>query len=276
MDGVNTWVVSKAVRAADIKVALSGLGGDELFGGYASFRRARVLSHVRRFPTALRSAVARTGRLLTNGSIRARKCWDLLESPGLARDVYAISRRLFAPEEIQSLVGLQPEPQDLPAATADLMNDVSMLELRGYMTDTLLRDTDSMSMAHSLEVRVPFVDAEVLDLVMQIPGAWKVNGGRPKPMLLDALGGLVPDEVWRRKKVGFQLPFREWMLSSLHAEIDPVLRADSAELQRVGVDQAAASAVWTKFQKEPQGERWTRPWALYVLRQWCECNGVAA
>ena len=75
---------------------------------------------------------------------------------------------------------------------ADLINEVSRLEFSGYMANTLLRDTDQMSMAHALEVRVPFVDPEVVSFVLALPGEWKINGGRPKPLLVDAVRRFAP------------------------------------------------------------------------------------
>src|SRR5439155_25865024 len=91
----------------------------------------------------------------------------------------------------------------------DPVNAVSMHELRGYMENTLLRDTDCMSMAHSVEVRVPFVDAEIVRFVLSLPGNWKLNGDRrQKPLLQDALGDLLPPEVMHRPKMGFTLPFK--------------------------------------------------------------------
>jgi asparagine synthase (glutamine-hydrolysing) len=275
MDGVNTWVVSKAVSEAGIKVALSGLGGDELFCGYSSFKRAQVLNRVRRVPRPMRAAAASAGRALLEGSVRAEKFWDMLESDADATAAYAVSRRLFSPNEVRALAGLHaPEPA-WPQATGDVINSVSMLETQGYMANTLLRDTDFMAMAHSLEVRVPFVDAEVVDYVMRLPGAWKMDKNRPKPLLLDALGEMIPDSIWRRPKMGFTLPFRKWMASALKENIDAVLDGAGA-IAGTGIHVGAANKIWSKFQTAPESERWSRPWSLYVLQKWCEANEVAA
>src|SRR5713226_8289099 len=102
----------------------------------------------------------------------------------------------------------------------DVINVVAMHELTGYMANTLLRDTDQMSMAHSLEVRVPFIDPVVVRYVLGLPGKWKMDRHRPKPLLLDALGDLLPEEVWRRPKMGFTLPFQRWLRSALEPELD--------------------------------------------------------
>jgi asparagine synthase (glutamine-hydrolysing) len=275
MDGVNTWVVSKAVRDAGIKVALSGLGGDELFCGYSSFRRAQVLHRVQLVPRPVRALAASAGRAIFDGTVRSAKFWDMLDSDADAAAAYSLSRRLFSPGEVRGLAGIAaPEPAR-PERAKDVINSVSQLESQGYMANTLLRDTDFMAMANSLEVRVPFVDAEVVDYVMQLPGQWKMDRNRPKPLLLDALGELIPTEIWRRPKMGFTLPFRKWMASTLKPEIDRVLNA-TGKIGDVGIRADAADSIWRRFQAAPATERWSRPWSLYVLQRWCEANEVTA
>jgi asparagine synthase (glutamine-hydrolysing) len=275
MDGVNTWVVSKAVRDAGIKVALSGLGGDELFCGYSSFRRAQMLRRVRSVPRPVRAVAATAGRALFDGAVKAEKFFDMLDSDADATAAYSVSRRLFSPTEVRALSGLAAPEPSWPQTTRDVINSVSMLESQGYMANTLLRDTDFMAMAHSLEVRVPFVDAEVVDYVMRLPGAWKMDKNRPKPLLLDALGDLIPDSIWRRPKMGFTLPFRQWMTSALKDSVDRAL-GPAGSLAAAGIQPAAANRIWSRFQAAPDRERWSRSWSLYILQRWCELNEVAA
>jgi asparagine synthase (glutamine-hydrolysing) len=223
----------------------------------------------------MRAAAAGVGRALFEGTVAVDKFLDMLDSNADATAAYALSRRLFSPNEVRSLAGVvAPEPS-WPAATGDIINSVSMLESQGYMANTLLRDTDFMAMAHSLEVRVPFVDAEVADYVLRLPGAWKMDKGRPKPLLLDALGDLIPDSVWRRPKMGFTLPFRRWMASTWKDNIDSVLHA-GGKIGAIGIKTPAANKIWNRFQVAPERERWSRPWSLYVLQRWCELNEVAA
>jgi asparagine synthase (glutamine-hydrolysing) len=119
---------------------------------------------------------------------------------------------------------------------------------------------------------VPFVDPEVVNYVMALPGEWKINGGRPKPLLVDALGDLLPEEIWRRPKMGFTLPFERWMCSALQAELNETFSRGS--LRQLGVDAEHAHSVWQRFKKNPQHQPWSRPWALYVLAKWCEINDV--
>lgn len=140
------------------------------------------------------------------------------------------------------------------------------------MTDLLLRDTDFMSMASSLEVRVPFVDTVVVRHAMSLPGRWKLNGSRPKAFLLESLRGAIPDYVWNRRKMGFTFPFESWMQSALRPGVEETLR-DRGLARNVGLDPASVSSVWTSFS---QGRvRWSKPWSLYALMQWCHRLGVS-
>ncbi len=209
------------------------------------------------------------------------KLWQLAATDGEPLDVYRVTRQLFAPEDVEGISGHHEDSPPRPAAerkaeSIDPFNAISQLELRGYMANTLLRDTDTMSMAHSLEVRVPFVDVELVDYVLNLPGAWKLNGGnaeRPKPLLADALSDLLPKDFLARPKMGFTLPFEKWMQSSLHDEISSVLERQE-RLTSAGLEPQAAANVWNRFVTSPAAVGWSRPWALYVLAKWCELNDV--
>ncbi|HEX5603693.1 MAG TPA: asparagine synthase-related protein, partial [Pyrinomonadaceae bacterium] len=156
---------------------------------------------------------------------------------------------------------------------SDIVNAISRLELSGYMTNTLLRDTDAMSMAHSLEVRVPFVDVKLVDYVQSLPGEWKMGRG-PKPLLVDAVSDLLPREFMSRPKMGFTLPFEKWMQGKLRSEISTVLE-DEKRLSLVGLNAEAVGKIRRKFLRSPKAVGWSRPWALYVLLKWCEVNDIS-
>lgn len=289
MDGVNTFVVAKAVKDAGVTVALSGLGGDELFAGYSTFRRAIRMGGMSQIARGLIRSAARFSKHQGNGSVRRKKFWQLAQSDGSAASVYEISRQLFSAEQADKLASFEFRTPALIAksiggngpssnsrkAKPDAINEMSLLELHGYMTNTLLRDTDFMSMAHSLEVRVPFVDNEVVSFVLGLPGQWKVNGGRPKPLLADVVNDLLPQEFLERSKMGFTLPFEKWMRVGLRHEIANVFR-DQNQLTRCGLDAVGAAHVWGSFERAPASIGWSRPWSLYVLAKWCEINRVAA
>lgn len=281
MDGINTYVVSKAVHDAGIKVVLSGLGGDELFAGYPSFRRAALMKRLAFVPDGLRKATASIGRSLLHNTVQQRKAWELLGGELSASYAYATSRQLFSAREVAELTGVGiarkgPQPEGArPGETCDgdFINAVSLCELKGYMSDMLLRDADQMSMAHGLEVRVPFIDSEVVPYVLSLPGSWKVDSQRPKPFLIDAMSDLLPEPIWRRRKMGFTLPFERWMRSELSHELDETF--NSYPVFRGAGNGSGVRRFWNDLKKTPSRERWSRPWALYVLIKWCQSNNVS-
>ena len=279
MDGVNTYVVSKAVKEAGVTVALSGLGGDELFAGYPSFRRAMQMNSASPVAKRILRVASATGKLGMNGSVRRSKFWQLAASAGTVEEVYRITRQLFDPKTVAAIGGSDLRDDAIRFEnSSDPVNDVSKLELNGYMANTLLRDTDSMSMAHSLEVRVPFVDVDVAAFALSVPGRMKLNGSPPhvsKPLLAEAIADLLPREFLSRRKMGFTLPFESWMKGRLRTEISTVL-IDSDRLNTIGLDSQAVASVWHRFLKSPAAVGWSRPWSLYVLAKWCEVNGVRA
>ncbi|HEY0728121.1 MAG TPA: asparagine synthase-related protein, partial [Pyrinomonadaceae bacterium] len=265
MDGINTFVVSKAVKNAGVTVALSGLGGDELFAGYPSFRRALKLASLPNASKQVLRAAAGVGRHVLNGSVQQQKLWALAGSDGSPEEVYRITRQLFANGSSTT-----------PNGNGDVVNKISQLELEGYMANTLLRDTDVMSMAHSLEVRVPFVDARVVDYALSLPGEWKLDqhqNGVPKPLLADALADLLPRDFLARKKMGFTLPFEKWMQGRMRAEISSVF-GNERQLSEAGLIGNDVRDLWARFLRAPRAVGWTRPWSLFVLARWCRINRV--
>lgn len=265
LDGINTFVVSRAVKFAGVTVALSGLGGDELFGGYPSFRRALKFASLPSASKQVLRAAAGVGQHVLNGSVQRQKFWALAESDGSPEEVYRISRQLF-PSNLSTK----------PNGDGDVVNRISQLELQGYMANTLLRDTDVMSMAHSLEVRVPFVDAKVVDYALSLPGEWKLDqrqNGVPKPLLADALSDLLPRDFLARKKMGFTLPFEKWMQGRMRAEIETVFASDVL-LGEAGLVVNEVRELWRRFLRAPRAVGWTRPWSLFVLARWCQVNRV--
>jgi asparagine synthase (glutamine-hydrolysing) len=279
MDGINTFVVSKAVKQAGVTVALSGLGGDELFAGYPSFKRALKVDSMSALSKGLLRAVSPLGEFALNGSTQRSKFWQLAGSDCGPADVYRVTRQLFAPAYVRRLTRRNPHQYQVSfESSADIVNQISELELRGYMTNTLLRDTDAMSMAHSLEVRVPLVDVKVVEFALSLPGKWKLSNGTnglAKPLLADAVADLLPRDLLARPKMGFTLPFEKWMQGRLRGEIASVLD-DGARVRECGIAGDGVRDVWRKFLQQPRAIGWSRPWSLYVLARWCEINRVTA
>lgn len=270
LDGLNTYVVSKAVHDAGLKVVLSGLGGDELFGGYASFRRAWSARGLWRGTGWAREPLAQLASASRDG--RANKLALLLHSDDLALGAYRASRALFAGRGLAALAGngaaVPPVP---PPPGLTLLQRVSWYEITGYMRSVLLRDSDVFSMAHHLELRVPFVDRAVAAASLRIDDALKMRGGG-KAVLVEAVRDLLPATVWDRPKQGFTLPFADWLRGPLAGEIANALQS-GRRLERLGLRPAATNAVWSDFLRGAVS--WSRPWALYTLVRWAETLDVS-
>ncbi|MGH9716611.1 MAG: asparagine synthase (glutamine-hydrolyzing) [Candidatus Acidiferrales bacterium] len=288
MDGINTYFVSWAARQAGLKVALSGLGGDELFGGYASFRNAakveRVAQFARLVPAPLRKLMA--GQLGTSNHARgpygkfakASAAWI---DPAAFPHPYFFTRLLFPPHAaFTGERGRRDDTRSLPswrwladsarqAASYDRFTAVSWLELRSYLLNTLLRDTDAMSMRHSLEVRVPFLDTPLLEYVLALPESAKLDRSRPKSLLVRAMADLLPREIVEQPKRTFTFPWERWLRGKLGERVASGLSDWSPALQpHLSGDFAAA--VWNGFLRGRS--TWSRPWSLYVLNEWAKRN----
>ena len=278
-DGINTYYVSQAAHAGGVKVALSGLGGDELFGGYPSFRDlprlARLLPWWQALPRSMRKVI---GRWLAGGSVRQRKLADFLAHARDLQGLCSLQRRVFSVARGQALLSADartaagaplhdhPWLADLSGelAGADSFQVISAWELRTYMADVLLRDSDVMSMAHSLELRVPFVDRPFIEWLWAQPARFKAGGGQAKSALAAALRDLLPEEIWRRRKQGFTLPFAVWMRRELQPFLADTFAA--ASVARTGwLDPDAVSACWHAFLAGRDEREWSRVWSLAVL-----------
>lgn len=289
MDGINTYFVSRAARQAGFKVALSGLGGDEIFGGYRTFRSTprveRVAGVARRLPAAVRSATAPAVARLAGGTPdAARKAAAIWREPDAFPQAYFFARALFTPEQVDVLMqGADGRPATassawLGAAAAeaerlDPFTAVTWLECRSYLVNTLLRDADSVSMAHSLEVRVPFLDHVLVECVAGMPEAAKRGDGAPKALLVDALRDVLPEEVARKAKRTFTLPWEHWLRSALRQRVAGGL-ADLAPPLRVVLSPRAVDSVWQDFLAGRTS--WSRPWSLFVLNEWAKRHLRAA
>lgn len=211
-DGINSWFVSKCARENGLKAVLSGIGADELFGGYPSFRRMSLIEKFRKMPGAMLKLAE------SSKNIKWRRLYYL--SYGHPVGEYLFLRGFYSPGTISSILDVEQQEIDrvltsmpVPPELENLHggNRASWMETNYYMQDQLLKDTDYMSMSHGLEVRVPFLDDLLVDAAMQISPELKFAPGLPKSLLINTFKDVLPEPVWNRNKMGFTFPFQEWM-----------------------------------------------------------------
>jgi asparagine synthase (glutamine-hydrolysing) len=245
--------VARAVAAHGVKVALSGLGGDELFGGYPSFRDVPRLQLLAALPPFLRWIVA-----------LPTKIWPRLADLPRTGDAAELAqwRRRFFTDETLRRAGL-PIPRgelDRSVALPDDFAKISWEELTGYMRRMLLRDADQMSMAVSLEMRVPFLDHELVEYVLGLPATAKKRYPGVKGLLVEACRDLLPPSVYDRPKAGFVLPMKQWMLGPLASFVEEGLRET---IERKLLPEFFVNELRANFQRDRL--HWTRLWAVVVL-----------
>src|SRR5882762_4914695 len=297
-DGLNSYYMSHAVRQAGFTVALVGTGGDELFGGYTSFRDLPLLQRwSRRLRWVPRSALEAGARLAVsgiqrrNGLLPPQTRWAKL--PAMVRrgddliGLYQLAYALFLPDFQAALLGADLLDDGLvdglPAAlrarleqetrARSPLSAISVLEQRLFLGERLLRDNDAASMAASIEQRLQLVDQVLFEAVSRMP-----DGARYQPPFEKAalrrigLRGLDPG-LFDRPKSGFVLPFDRWIRDGLSKAIDQTLR-DPVAVSAAGLAPSAVQKLWQAFLDGGSGLYWSRVWAIYVLVRWCLRHGA--
>ncbi|MFZ4763681.1 MAG: asparagine synthase (glutamine-hydrolyzing) [Roseimicrobium sp.] len=251
IDGFNTFTVAGLAREHGMKVVLSGLGGDELFAGYPSFAKLPQLARMARLLGPLRGlagaalGLARVNPQLVRLSSALRNGGDFEQLYDAFRGIYSMAD---AGTLTQHFLG-KPVPPPPPPERENLehgmgiADTISSLELRRYMRNQLLRDSDVMSMVHGLELRVPLVDSTLFDAIAPLPPAWRLRQG--KQLLLDAVPE-IPDWIRHRPKSGFLFPYEQWL--------------STPDWQALFADSLRGLPV------EPSS--WYQRWAVFVFSQW--------
>lgn len=280
-DGPNTYVVSKATKNAGITMALSGLGGDELFAGYDVFKRSLELNKkawLNAFPQVLRGVGAKA-LLKAKPGIASEKIAELLMQNKINfNSFYPISRQVLMDKQILKIVNCTQLPinsvsdiiSTLPKTNNQQLTTASIAEITTYMQNVLLRDSDQMSMAHALEVRVPFIDYTLVEYVLGLPDKYKSTAS-PKKLLVDALGDLLPSEIVNRPKMGFTLPWKQWMKNELKAFCEEKIIALS---KRTLFNEKETMKLWADFLVDSKSISWSRIWHLVVLEYWLQENNI--
>jgi asparagine synthase (glutamine-hydrolysing) len=296
VDGVNSYFVSMAARR-DVTVAVSGTGGDELFAGYPWFitmaRDSERLEHDpwRRIAGSVVSSAARHRafdrlvRLPGGGRLHRLRRHSFVGSYAETYQIFGpvAAARLISPA-IASAAGIGTAPHHDLAPLDELghgsaIERVSALATRGYLTNQLLRDIDAVSMAHSLEVRVPYLDPVVVDTALSLPDAAKLGDVRnadpygrtyresgAKRVLIDVGRRWLPPDFDVQAKRGFAMPFDTWLRGPLSDVLDDAL--DPSSTRRRGLLEApAVASVRDRFRRNETS--WAEPWLVMMLELWC-------
>lgn len=298
-DALNTYFMATAVREAGLTVALVGTGGDELFGGYDSFRVlpsfARLARRSRWLPDRTKRLAARAASSAMGarrrGEIAPQTRWaklpEMVAAGGDLVRLYQLAYALFLPDLQRRLMPDAPRvdavAHGLPTELADSLSDeiagrsplgaVSVLEQRCFLGERLLRDSDAAGMAPSLELRLPLVDSSLAEHVSRMPiGPRYEPIGRKEALRRSGLVGLDP-ALFDRPKRGFVLPLEHWIRSRLGGEIDGMMR-DHAAASAVGLDGPTVERLWDAYRAGAPGLYWSRVWSIYVLLRWCHTHGV--
>ncbi len=277
-DGVNTYTVSKATKKAGIKVALSGLGGDELFAGYPNFLNwyKAKKSILPKIPGVFRKPFAIA--LSSSGNSKYQRIADIISVDKITLgSIYPMFRQVMSQQIVNDLyknghfeINIQEllKAKESAIGKFPLLSQYSIAELLGYTQNVLLKDTDQFSMASALEVREPFFDYKLIEYVLQIPDQIKYPK-YPKSLLVESLYPILPDEIVHRPKMGFVLPFDKWMQNELKDFCQSRLENLAA---REIFNSRQLLNKWSDFQTGKKGVLWSHLWHLVVLTEWLENN----
>lgn len=280
-DGPNSYIVSKATREAGITMALSGLGGDELFAGYDIFKRFHELegkSWLNLIPGFGRNL---GGKLIAarKKSVQGDKTAEILSLDQInGFHAYPVNRKLFNQKDYASLLRqkfkddafIKNVIQKSVTDKQHKLSRVSLFEIQTYMQNVLLRDADQMSMAVALEVRVPFLDFRLVEFALSIKDEYKYPHS-PKKLLVDALGDLLPANIVDRPKMGFVLPWKDWLKNDLRDFCEENIVQFS---KRPFVNRDAVLVIWNRFLNNDPKITWSRVWHLIVLNHWMNTHQV--
>lgn len=279
-DGPNTYVVSEVTRREGVKMALSGLGGDEVFAGYDVFKRIYTLEQKKWLtstPKVLRTLAASTLQKFKPGVASEKIAALLKDAAPNSSLAYALSRQVWMDQSLIGLPNIESNGnvvkqlfEQLPDDSTHILSRISLAEMQSYMQNVLLRDTDQMSMKHALEVRVPFLDHRLVEYVLGVNDAIKYPT-TPKQLLVESVGDLIPSEIVDRPKMGFTFPWKYWMQNELK---DFCWQGLEALNQFEAFGKFDLKSKWTAFLSGDVNTTWSRLWPLVVLGHWMRQNDI--
>jgi len=258
IDGLNTYVVSWAAGQAGLKAVLSGLGADEIFGGYEVVAKYPLVKKLQRVPLLAFGASRVLGAL--------NRKYLRLQGDGMegTLEAYLACRGMFGASELVPTFGKDAVEEAIGVlvqsarwlTSSDPMDEVAEMEFRYFLLNQLLKDSDVMGMAHSIEIRVPFLDHPFVDFVASLPPRVRYRKGSNKALLAESCGDLLPEEIWTRRKQGFTFPLDSWLRGPLGDELKRVRFSDDRLQQsfRCSLDGFLSGR-----------EHWSRPYAWFVL-----------
>ncbi len=265
IDGVNTYFVSLAAKKAELKVVLSGLGGDELFYGYPSFFDLPKFRKIKKVLKLLQfEKIFQLENFIFNPKLS--KLSELIKADNLFEE-YLIYRSVFTENQIKNI--LIPEVLDTLefnkiadenyGRIKDILSQISYFEINYYLRNQLLRDSDVFSMAHSIELRVPFVDNILFEKIIPIPDEYKIKDKISKFLLKEIIKDKVSEKIIYQKKQGFVLPIEIWLKNEARNIIKEEL-LKSQIYKREKIEKLLNLFFNNKL-------HWSRIWSLFVLNR---------
>jgi len=264
-DGINTWIISKSVKSAGLTVAISGVGADELFGGYNTFRRLNFFNSFHKYIPSF----------ISKYNNDSSKILAFLGSDSISK-AYTYNRTFLDSYWINNLLPNYVESDDVylnhglefENLKPNVFNFTSYMELSCYMSNVLLKDSDQMSMAHSLEIRSPFLNHKILESLQQVD--FKHNFSRPKSILYNIFKNDFSEHFWKRPKQGFVMPWNIWLKNELKPMADSLF---DAALKQGIFDRDGLIKLKTSFDNNKIS--WSRYWLILSLTSWVEKNKIS-
>jgi asparagine synthase (glutamine-hydrolysing) len=266
-DGINTWIVSKAVKDAGLTVALSGVGSDEIFGGYNTFRRMEFYRKYNKYAP----------KFLSNLNFNSSQVFNFITAETSSK-AYSYNRIFFSDNWINKLLPKKSIPFDPyienglkfeSNSNFNIFDFTSYMELSCYMSNVLLKDADQMSMAHSLEIRSPFLNHKVLEEFQKLNNNDKYHYNLPKGILHRLFKDDFSNSFWKRPKQGFIMPWKSWLTNELKPLSDKIF---SKALEQQIFSESGIVELKKSFENNQIS--WSRYWLFLSLTNWIEKNNI--